>query len=241
MVKRTALIMTFVLIVVVVGFGFNNIIADKVETAENGIVAKVNDEELTLDQLDQYIGVEQLMTNISSMAAEFSELIQSTEAGEQLLDEYRKIKLDDMISQELVKQEAENSNISDEEKDDFFNEYIASIKEQNSMSDEEILTTLQEQGFESLDSYKEYIFNNGVKISILQEKVLAEVNVEDAEIEEYYNNNQEYFQGEEEGQITPLEEVKTDIEEYILAVKQQEKWEEFIVQLNENADIEKYI
>ncbi len=242
MVKKA--VVGIVLILVMVGLVFgNNIMADE-NISDNEIVATVNSEDLSLDQLNQYAGVSQLTSNLAYLAPDFADVLQSTESGTKLMAEYRKVKLDDMIKDTLLKQEAENNDITEEEKDSFFTNYIKNVKKQNDLTDEELLDTLSQQGFESLDDFKEYYFNNGGQISVLQEQILAQVTVEDDVIEEYYNNNQDDFktEGEEgETEIKSLKEVKDDIKNSLLADKQQKQWNEYVTQLQEKADIEKYI
>ncbi|AZO96416.1 SurA N-terminal domain-containing protein [Halocella sp. SP3-1] len=234
--------MVFILLLGVVGFGLNNIMADEEIVDNSELVARVNDEDLTLDQLNQYAAIEQLTMNIAYLLPDFAEVLQSTAAGDELLAEYREAKLDDFIKEVLLEQEAENINITEAEKDSFFSSYIEDLKEQNQLSEEELLTTLNQQGFESLADFQEYFFAYGGKISLLQDKIINQLTVEDAEIEDYYNNNQEYFSDQEgETAITPLEEVKEDIRSSLLAKKQQQEWDEYISEIEEKADIEIYI
>lgn len=46
------------------------------------------------------------------------------------------MKLDDLIKEILLRQEAESLNLSQEEKDTFFSKYMNDIKEQNGLTDE---------------------------------------------------------------------------------------------------------
>ncbi len=243
--KKVAVIVLPLLLVVALVFGFNYIKADdktKDESQESKIVATVNSEDLTLEQLNKYAGIDQITTNLSYMIPDFADVLKSTEAGEKLLDEYRKVKLDDLIKQVLLNQEAEKSNITDQEKDNFFASYVSQIKEQNQLDDEALLSNLQQQGYDSLDEFKEYIFDNGAKVAILQKNILADVSVGDEEIESYYNENQEYFKDDkDETAVKPLDEVKDDIKSTLMGDKKQKEWDNYVDKLQEKAEIKKYI
>ncbi len=240
MVKKTTVVIVLIIVAVGLVLGINSIMVDEQETEAKNLVARINNEDLTMEELNLYVGIEQLNKNIAHLAPDFAELLQSSEAGKKLLDEYRNVKLDDFIKEVLVKQEAEKTNLTEEEKNTFFNNYVTNVKEQNEMNDAELLTALEQQGFESLVQFKEYIFKNGGLVAVLREKILSQVTVEETEIEDFYNNNQEYFKNAE-GEYISLEEVKDDIKKSLIAEKQQNNWNEFIAQLEKKADIEKLI
>ena len=79
--------------------------------SEGEIAAIVNGEKITVRELDQYANIQQLVMSLYQNNQQFAQLLLQTEAGQDLLNEYRKTKMDSMITKELLKMEAEKRNI----------------------------------------------------------------------------------------------------------------------------------
>jgi len=167
--------------------------------SEADLAAIVNGEKITISELDQYANMQQLIMSLYQSNQQFTQLLLQTEAGQDLLNEYRKTKLDGMITMELLKMEADKRNIelSEEEKDEMFNQQLTSIKQNNNLTDEQLLSSLNEQGISSLEEYKGMFLENNKEnllINKLMQEVTNEVNISDEEAREYYNNNKNQYE-----------------------------------------------
>jgi peptidyl-prolyl cis-trans isomerase C/foldase protein PrsA len=170
-----------------------------VEEEKANVAAVVNGEEITVDELDSYMQLNNLVMQLYQTNQEFAQFLIMTKAGQDFLNEYRKQKVEELIVVKLLQQEAENQNItlSDEKKNELFNEQLAYIKQQNGFSsDEQFENALKQNGFESLAAFKDYFFEQNTKVlevNELRERLLGEITVSDKEIEDYYNENIESY------------------------------------------------
>src|SRR6056297_555531 len=165
------------------------------------VVATVNEEEITRTELQKAAGTQQLIMQIAQTNQQFAQLLYSSEAGQELLEEFNKTKLEEVINNTLLQQAAADSDVelTEKEKNEMFNKQVAQIKQQNNLTDEQFESALSEQGIESMEQYKKmFLENENLKIQkFIQEKVLSNVEVSDEEAKEFYNNNsQRYKQGE---------------------------------------------
>lgn len=165
------------------------------------VVATVNDEEITRTELQQAAGTQQLIMQIAQTNQQFAQLLYSSEAGQELLEEFNKTKLEEVINNTLLQQAAADSNVelTEKEKNEMFNKQVAQIKQQNNLTDEQFVSALNKQGIESIEQYKKmFLENENLLIQkFIEEKVLADLEVSDEEAKEFYNNNtQRYKQGE---------------------------------------------
>ncbi|MFW5971895.1 MAG: SurA N-terminal domain-containing protein [Bacillota bacterium] len=205
---------------------------------EGEVVAVVGEQEITSEQLESHVNTQQLVMQLAQNNQTFAQLLSSTEEGEALLNKYREVKLDELIEETILKIEAENRGItvSEDEKNQRFNEYIQQIKEQNNMTEEQILETLSQQGIKSLEEYKEmFIANSNLRVNkLLEKEVFSEITVSEQEVEEFYNDNQDQID-------QPYSEIKEELKENVRQQKQQEALSEFIDNAKDNLEIEKYI
>ena len=165
------------------------------------VVATVNEEEITRTELQQAAGTQQLIMQIAQTNQQFAQLLYSSEAGQELLEEFNKTKLEEVINNTLLQQAAADSNVelTEKEKNEMFNKQVAQIKQQNNLTDEQFVSALNKQGIESIEQYKKmFLENENLLIQkFIEEKVLADLEVSDEEAKEFYNNNtQRYKQGE---------------------------------------------
>ncbi len=163
------------------------------------VAAVINGNEVTVKQLNQFAGTNQLIMRIYRQNKDFAQVILQSDPGKKLLNKYRENKLQDLIRQRLIIQEAKSRDISlsQSKKDQLFQQHIQSIKQQNQLNDSQLEQALQKQGIESLDQYKEvFLQRNQDKLLIneLRKQVTSDVTVSEESIEEYYNNNKKQFQ-----------------------------------------------
>ena len=163
------------------------------------VAAVINGNEVTMKQLNQFAGTNQLVMSIYRQNKDFAQVILQSEPGKKLLNKYREKKLQDLIRQRLIIQEAKDRDItlSESKKDQLFQQHIQSIKQRNQLNDDQLEQALQKQGIESLDQYKEvFLQRNQDKLLIneLRKQVTSDVTVSDERIQEYYKNNKKQFQ-----------------------------------------------
>ena len=207
------------------------------------VVATVNGQELTMKELDQFAGIQQLVMSLYQSNRQFAQLLLQTKSGRNLIDKYKKQKLEDLIKQTLLENEAENRelSISDKEKDKLFNDYISQIKKQNNMTDKQILDALKQQGITSMDQFKQLYFerNKGTMlVNRLQEKVTDDISISDKKAEKYYNNNKDQFTNKDD-KTKSFKEVKKQIKQQLNNQESQKVWQDFIKKLKDDADIDK--
>ena len=170
------------------------------QSKKSEIVATVNGEEITRTKLQRAAGTQQLVMKIAKTNQQFAQLLYSSEAGQNLLEEFNKTKLEEVINNTLLKQAAAESDVelTEKEKNEMFNQQVSKIKKQNNLTDEQFESALSKQGIESIDQYKKmFLENENLLIQkFIEEKVLADVEISDQEAKEFYNNNtQKYKQG----------------------------------------------
>ena len=197
------------------------------ETPE--VAAYVNGEEISMQELERFAGVRNILMELLKSNQEFGSVILQTEAGQNVVEEFRKLKLEQLISNELLVQEAKNRGIevSDEEMNNIFDQQINALKQQNNLDDQQLEQAIQQQGFESMDQYKNMFFENnmnGFLINKLREEVVNGVNVSDAEAKEFYENNQQQFETSEQKKVSHI------------LFDEKAKAEEVLSEINNGAD-----
>ncbi|MGM0445986.1 MAG: peptidyl-prolyl cis-trans isomerase [Bacillota bacterium] len=190
----------------------------------NEEVAEVNGDSVTANELEQFAQTQQLVMQISQVDQSFAQLLFSSDPGQNLLKEYRKVKLDELINQKLLSQAAQESNVevTQEEKDQYFNQQVEQIKEENDLSQEEFEDVLEQQGISSVEEYKErFLENSNILVDkFLQSEVYSDINISKEEAKSYYENNKEEFEQPKRVDISHIlvedaetaEELKTKIE-----------------------------
>jgi peptidyl-prolyl cis-trans isomerase C/foldase protein PrsA len=197
------------------------------ETPE--VAAYVNGEEISMQELEQFAGVRNILMQLLQSNQEFGSIILQTEAGQNVIEEFRKLKLEQLITNELLVQEAKNRGIevSDQEMNNIFDQQVNALKQQNNLNDEQLDQAIQQQGFESMQQYKDMFFENnmnGFLVNKLREEVVNEVSVSDEEAKEYYDNNTQQFETSEQKKVSHI------------LFDEKEKAEEVLTEINNGAD-----
>lgn len=197
------------------------------ETPE--VAAYVNGEEISMQELEQFAGLRNILMQLLQSNQEFGSVILQTEAGQNVIEEFRKLKLEQLITNELLVQEAKNRGIevSDQEMNNIFDQQVNALKQQNNLNDEQLEQAIQQQGFESMQQYKDMFFENnmnGFLVNKLREEVVNEVSVSDEEAKEYYDNNTQQFETSEQKKVSHI------------LFDEKEKAEEVLTEINNGAD-----
>lgn len=199
------------------------------EEKQEVIAAVVNGEELTVNQLDSFINLGKFAQQLYQTDQDLMKIIFTTEVGQDVLNEYRKVKLEGFINAVLLDQEIKNRNliITDEEKDEIFNKQIAGLKENEGATDKEILDSIKQMGLNSMEEYKTFLFEqlgDQLLLAKLQKEILDTASVTDDEIENYYNENIDNFK--------QVEQIKTS---HIL-LENEETAKQILEKINNGAD-----
>ncbi|MFN2340759.1 MAG: SurA N-terminal domain-containing protein [Halanaerobium sp.] len=211
---------------------------------ENEVVATVNGDEITSQQLAQQANVDQILQQVSQVDQQLAQLLSSSEAGNTVLEELQKAKLDGLIDNVLLEQAAEESDITltQAEKDEIYEQQKEQILEQNQMDEEQFLSVLEQQGYEDEAAYKEEFSNNPqIKINkLIEEEVLENIEVSEEEMQEAYEENKDAFaqSGQED---TSFDDLKPQLEQMLKQQKQSQAINQYLEDLREDAEIEKNI
>ncbi|MCC3145242.1 SurA N-terminal domain-containing protein [Halanaerobium sp. Z-7514] len=210
------------------------------EEIGGNIVAEVNGEEITGEQLAQQANVNQLLQEVAQIDQQLAQVLVDTESGNAVLDEFQELKLDALIDNVLLSQQAEELAIelTDEEVDEIYQSQKESIKEQNNLSEEEFLAVLENQGFESEEEYKQAFADNpSLKVNkLIEQEVLGNIEITEEELRQEYEENEEQFaQG---GETIPFEQIKPQLEQMMMQQRQNEVINDYIEGLRDDANIE---
>ena len=197
------------------------------ETPE--IAAYVNGNEISMQELEQFAGVRNILMQLLQSNQEFASVILQTEAGQNVVEEFRKLKLEQLVTNELLVQEAKDRGIevNNEEMNNIFDQQINALKQQNNLNEEQLEKAIQQQGFESMQQYKDMFFENnmnGFLVNKLREEVINKVEVSDEEAQEFYNNNQQQFETSEQKKVSHI------------LFDEKSKAEEVLAEINNGAD-----
>lgn len=210
--KRNCLVITgIIMLILAVPAAAQDIqeVNETVTEADQEIAAYVNSEEISMQELEQFAGVRNILMQILQTNQEFGSVMLQTEAGQQVVDEFQKLKLEQLITNKLMVQEAKSRKlkVSDEEMNKIFDQQIQALKEQNQLSEEQLEAAIQKQGFESMKEYKELFFENnmnGFLINKLREEVVNKVKVSEEEVKDYYQNNKKQFESEAQKKVSHI-------------------------------------
>lgn len=217
--------------------------ADQSLNPNNQVVAAVNGEEITAQQLAQKANVNQILQQVSQVDQQLAQILASSEAGNKVLKELRNKKLDSIIDNVLLKQAAEEADItlSQKEKDEIYQQQKNAILQQQQMTEEQFLSILNKQGYENEAAYKKEFSNNPqIKINkLIEEKVIANIEISEEEMKKAYEENKDALA--QSGQDTSFEKIKPKLKQMLKQQKQGQAINQYLSELREDAEIEKNI
>jgi len=190
--------------IVLIGFlALTLLVGSSVSAQEMGdeTAAIINGEEVSVLEIDEVIGTEQVVMQVFQTNQEFGQLLLQTEAGRDLMNEYRKSKFDEFLTYYLLNREVEEKGIemTAEDKDEFFEDHLETVMTQNNLNEQQLLQALQQQNIQSLDEYKEMFLERNEQdmlIFALQEETVGPIEITEEDMQEFYDNNQSRFEVE---------------------------------------------
>ena len=198
------------------------------EQPEKEVVATIDGDEVYMSELNQMINLQQAMIQIQQMNPQFVRFLYTSPEGQTFLDAFKRNQLQDLITRKLLEREAERVEVtlSDEDEQEYFQEQVDMIMQQNNMTEEDLLGALKQQGIESMDQFKQvFLEQQGESLRVhklIEEVIVEKVNVTDEEAKEMYDQGQ--YQME-------FDEVKDQI-------KRELAQQQYIDQLKDKANIE---
>lgn len=201
------------------------------------VLATVNGEKITQQELSQASRVQQIVMSLSRQYRSFAQFLMTSEAGQNFLSEYRKYVLDQLINQKLTVQKVEELGIT--VSDQAVQAEIDKIVEGNKQfKDEAALEDyLKKNQNMTLENLKTRIREN-LRSQKLREEVTDKVTVSEEEVEDFYNKNKQSYT-DQEGSVKPLEEVRDQVRNAVRSQKQNEAYNQWLQEERKKADIEK--
>jgi len=216
-------------------FGSPLIINAKGAEIVDRIVAVVNDEVITLTELN---------SSLKPYAEKIRSLGYLPEKEQQLLFNVRKDMLDRLINQKIEDQEIERSkvNISEEE----INQTIERIKETNYLTDEQLRAALAKDGL-TMETYREKVKGQILRARLVNLKVKSKIVITKEDVKAYYEEHIKEYGGEQKYHLrniimkVPLFldsekklEIKAKMEEILEKLKAGESFEVLAAKYSES-------
>jgi parvulin-like peptidyl-prolyl isomerase len=201
------------------------------------IVARVNGEEITPEQLSERARIDHLFMTLRG-APLFAEFLMETDRGQSVLKHYRSYVLDRVIEDTIVIQRAEEIGIdvSEEEIEKRLNGIIEATE--NVDNRKELLSDLKGDR-RDLNDLKKEIYRRIIREK-LRRKVVEDVEVSTQDIKEFYEKNRKTFRDARD-RIQPLEEVRDLIRERLIVRKKGKAWNEWLEDAKKEANVVKYL
>ncbi|MFC3420389.1 SurA N-terminal domain-containing protein [Salinicoccus hispanicus] len=189
------------------------------------VVAEVNGEEITKEEFEQ------------TYTAQFQQIaMQAQMSGQELdQDQLKQQVAEGLVSQELLRQEAEDRGI--EATDEEIDVAIDDLVEQNGLESREALfTALEEQGLTEEEARAQ------LQAGLSQDQLIAEetgdIEVTEEELQTLYDDTvQQQEDAGSEQELPAFEELKPDLESHIMQQKESEATQNYASELRDNADV----
>ncbi len=215
-------------------------------TQTPSVVAVVNGEEITKDQLDRFTDLSRIVLTIYQQFPRFAQVLVSTEEGKALLKAYERDVLESLITWKLLVQEARKRGlvVPEEKLQAELDRVLKSIMQRNSLAtEEELAEAVITRLGQTLEEFKARIRSEAEErllVDLLKEEVTGDVSVSPEEVASYYEEHKESFV-DDDGNVKPLEEVAGEIEAKLLQEKKDRVWREFLKELRGSAEVEIYL
>ena len=162
------------------------------------LLAIIDGDEVYIQDIDDFLRTDELIMTLFQVDQEFTQVLIQSEAGQDLMNEYRKSRFPDFLTYYLLQREIERKGIelTAEKQEEIFQEHLELILAQSQSTEEEFVTMLQQQGIQSIEEYQQFfqeVNEEDMMIYLLQEELFAEITFSEEELEEYYQENKDFF------------------------------------------------
>jgi len=212
------------------------------QTPSSTIAATVNGEQITIATLENAAAISQIFQVVfSQLPQAFGQTLLSTPEGTAFLDRYQRDVLNQIIDSRIMVQQAVALGMEADESQvaDNVQSRLDQIMQQNQMTVEQIDAALQQQG-SSLEDYKTRLaqsIREQLMVQALQQSVIADVSVSDADVQAYYDAHQADYTNAD-GTIKPLSDVSANIHDNLLKNAQRDRWSQWFKDVKASADIQ---
>ena len=196
---------------------------------EEVVVATIDGEDIFMHEVEMEAGIQQIIMGLQQQP-EFANFLFTSPEGQEFIEAFKRDQLNNLIARKLLekKVDAEEIELTEEDKEEFFQEQLQILQQQYQMDEEQLLDALAQQGIESLDEFKDFMIqqegNRLRERKLLEEVVIEDLDITDEDARELY----------EEQQIPmEFEQIKDEL-------KFEVARERFIEQLRDEANIEIY-
>ena len=211
------------------------------QTQSVKIAAVVNNEQITMATLEGVAGISQIFQTVfSELPQAFGQTLLSTPEGKAFLDRYQRDVLDRIIDSLLMVQQAKALEMkADESKvEDQVKSRLDQIMQQNQMTIDQIDSALKQQG-SSLEDYKSRLaqsYREQLMVQALQQSVVADVSVSDADVQDYYDAHQSDYT-DTDGTVKLLSDVSASIHDNLINKVKADRWDSWFNDVKASADI----
>lgn len=189
------------------------------EQENNEVIATVNDEKITKDELDAQLEQTKQMYAQQGIDLEADEY---KEMKEQLITSV----IDQLVNTTLLTQASKDINVSEEEVAETMNEITGQFE-----SEEELNAALEANNFTLEELEKE--ITKEIRMNKYVEANTEEVQITEEQKQAAYDE----FSAQNE-EIPPYEEIEGQIEQQLLTEKEKEQVQKLVQELRENAEVE---
>lgn len=206
--KNILVITVLILAILVVPAAAQNS-EENIEEKKSKVAAYVNQDKISENELKQFAGTEKILLQLLQINQEFASVLMRSESGQKVLNEFNKLKLEQLITSKLLVEKAKDRGIEvgDQEMNNIFNQLLDAFKQRNNYNEEQLEDAIKERGYESVDQYKEIFFENnrnGFLVNKLRENIISDVEVTEAETKEFYDNNKGQFEKSEQKKVSHI-------------------------------------
>ena len=182
--KIKTLITLAVAVTMAASFAGCNMVERTEESKGKTVLAKVGKTKITRDDVDKL-----LKSTLEQYKEQYGDDYESNESIKETLKKYRQNALQNLVTEEVLLQSRDKYDVgSDDEFDEKVEEQFNQVKDQ---SGDEFDNQLEEYGYTE-DSFKDYIRKSLITNQVY-EAMMADIEVTDEDIENYYNENQETY------------------------------------------------
>ena len=204
-------------------------------------VGFVNGDPITREQLDRATGLAEVVFSLYQQFPSFAQSLLLTEEGKAFLSRYELDVLEKLVVRQIQIQEARGRGLvaDEDEVAKRAQDALARVCAHYGLTEDGFAAQLLAQG-SSLEQYREIIareYREKLLIAALKSSVLSEIEVDDEEIQAYYDADPGRFV-DDDGNTLPLAEVRDRVAALLRLDKEEAHWLDWLRRARERAQVE---